>query len=152
MSDATHAESIPDNTNPARLTLVIAGMLSGAALLYCFQSTWAYLLELWTAGAAGEYAHGFLIVAVSGYLVFINRHALAKTSIQPTFWALPVIALMSIAWFLSQLIGIRALETIIVILLPLAMTWSLFGTQAARILLFPLGYLIFSIFLSQPWG
>lgn len=57
--------------------------------LVLYQHTVLYLTGLWNQLDVGEYAHGYLVLAISGYLIFNNRRALFALQPRPAYWAIP---------------------------------------------------------------
>lgn len=92
-----------------------------------------------------EYSHGYMIPFVSAYLVWQRRELLRRIDFKPTW--LPI-ALVLLGLFVAAIGEISALYTLIhfsMILIVLAMAWSLMGWNAFRYVLVPLLLLVFAI-------
>jgi exosortase len=92
-----------------------------------------------------HYSHGFLIPLISLFIIWMKREALRASSVQPDFKGLFII-LLGISLLLIGYAGfepfIRRYSLIITIM---GLIYFLLGKQISKILLFPVGYLIFMI-------
>ena len=71
------------NTASSQYTWRLAGPAVAVLLLLTFgvyHETLLYLIGLWNQLETGEYAHGYLVLAISVYLVLRQRRALAALS------------------------------------------------------------------------
>ena len=86
-------------TKQARL---VAGSSIVALLLltlFFYQRTVLYLVGMWNEIEVGEYAHGYLVLAISGYLILNNRRALLNLQPCPEYRVLPgVVAASCCGW------------------------------------------------------
>ena len=92
-----------------------------------------------------QYSHGILIPFVSGYLIWRKREDLRTSIVQPDMKGL-IVLLTGISLLI---IGYAAYEPFIrrysLIITIMGLTYFLLGKQISKILLFPVGYLIFMI-------
>ena len=92
-----------------------------------------------------EYSHGYMIPMVVAYLIWQRRDFLSKIEFKPSW--IPV-SLVLVGVFISIIGEISALYILIhfsIILIILAMAWSLMGWQAFKYVLVPLLLLITAI-------
>ena len=121
--------------------------ISGFAILclwltFCWQGL-TTVVEIWYGNEI--FNHGFFIVPGAFYLIYLKRYELLSKPIQTSALSLAVI----IPALLLYVIGIAGdiqlfLHAATFTLLP-ALIWLLIGTQAARTILFPLVFMLFSI-------
>ena len=121
--------------------------ISGFALL-CLWLTFCWkglttVVEIWYGNEI--FNHGFFIVPGAFYLIYLKRYELLSKPIQTSALSLAVI----IPALLLYVIGIAGdillfLHAATFTLLP-ALIWLLIGTQAAKTILFPLVFMLFSI-------
>ena len=121
--------------------------ISGFAILclwltFCWQGL-TTVVEIWYGNEI--FNHGFFIVPGAFYLIYLKRYELLSKPIQTSALSLAVI----IPALLLYIIGIAGdiqlfLHAATFTLLP-ALIWLLIGTQAARTILFPLVFMLFSI-------
>jgi exosortase A len=144
---------------PAALTLERARALSrnwlfAAALvlsaifwlLAWYWDTARSIVTIWERSET--FTHGFLIVPISAWLIWRQRHNLAALSPQPNFLVLALTALVGFGWLLGQLAGTAVIQQYgLVFMIPL-MVWTILGTQVAWLLVFPLLFLLFAV----PFG
>ena len=121
--------------------------ISGFAILclwltFCWQGL-TTVVEIWYGNEI--FNHGFFIVPGAFYLIYLKRYELLSKPIQTSALSLAVI----IPALLLYVVGIAGdiqlfLHAATFTLLP-ALIWLLIGTQAARTILFPLVFMLFSI-------
>ena len=116
--------------------------LFGLWLVFCWQGL-TTVVEIWYGNEI--FNHGFFIVPGAFYLIYLKRFELLSKPIQTSPLALIVI----IPALLLYVIGIAGdiqlfLHAATFTLLP-ALIWLLIGTAAAKAILFPLVFMLFSI-------
>ncbi len=125
---------------------VLAALVLGYALLFL-----PFYLELArTIWATDEQGHGPIILAVSGWLLYTRRHALAQATRQPLpalGWPMLLLALLLYAFGSSQGIIMFVGFSQILVLAALLLIFS--GTAAIKVAFFPLFFLIFMIPLPE---
>lgn len=94
------------------------------------------------------FAHGFLIIPISAWLIWRRRHVLGTLALQPSFLALPLLALLGFGWFLGHLAGTGIVQQYCLVLMIPLLVWIILGSQVAMALAFPLFYLLFAV----PFG
>jgi len=139
-----HTENSIDKREAWRISgIAIAALMLLTLVLY--QQTVAYLLGLWNQLEVGNYAHGYLVLIVSVYLVFYNRQKLALLTPCPEYRAIIAIVIASLIWLIATLVDIEMLQSVGLLLLLPALVWLMFGIRALRILAFPLMFISFAI-------
>lgn len=121
----------------------IAFLLLLTVILY--QQTFAYLTRLWNGFSVSEYAHGYLVLAISVYLIVVNRKQLAKIAPCPSYVMLPFVLAASFVWLIAVLVDVQTLQTVGLLLVVLLMVWAVSGHQAMRFLVFPILFISFAI-------
>ena len=116
--------------------------LFGLWLVFCWQGL-TTVVEIWYGNEI--FNHGFFIVPGAFYLIYLKRYEFLSKPIQTSPLALIVI----IPALLLYVIGIAGdiqlfLHAATFTLLP-ALIWLVIGTAAARTILFPLIFMLFSI-------
>ena len=99
-------------------------------ILVLYQQTVLYLVGLWNQLDIGEYAHGYLVLAISGYLIFTNRERLSALTPCPEYRALVAVVAASMLWMVSALVDVQMLQAVGLLLLVLAIVWAVLGNQA----------------------
>ena len=122
---------------------MVASLLLLTMVLY--QQTLLYLTGFWNQLETGEYAHGYLVLAISAYLIFRNRKALSMLTPRPNYWALLAILTFSLGWMVAALVDVQVVQAVALLLLVLSIVWATLGSQVTRLLLFPIVFIIFAI-------
>ncbi len=117
-----------------------------AALLLAFFPTFQSMVGTWSR--SDTFAHGFLIVPIVLFLVFLKRHELATVQPRPCFMAILPIVLLSLAWVMGDLVSVISVRQFAATLMIPALVWLVLGSQVTRLLQFPLAYLLFAV----PFG
>lgn len=118
----------------------------GVAYLALFWQTVETMVATWYDSKT--FNHGFLIVPICAYLVWIRREVLAKVKPQPEFWALPVVGFLSLVWLVGSVASVQMVQQFAFIGIIQCTVLVALGRRATRILAFPLFYLIFAV----PFG
>jgi len=118
--------------------------------LALYQQTAFYLIGLWNQLDVGEYAHGYLVLAISGYLIFNSRQRLAALVPCIEYRALFGVVTASMLWMVAALVDVQMLQTVGLLLLILALVWTVLGKQVIRVLAFPVLFTAFAIPIWFP--
>ena len=119
------------------------------ALIF-YQQTVLYLISLWNQYETGNYAHGYLVLAISLYLIVRNRGELALLRPCPNYRALPTVLVASLLWLMAVLVDVNMMQAVALLLLLLAIVWVLLGNQVIRKLSFPILFISFAIPIWFP--
>ena len=118
------------------------GLLAGLVIFLYFPEL-RFVIHEWFDDY--QYSHGFLIPLVSGYLIWRQREDLRTSPVLPDMKGLFVLS----TGILLLVIGYAAYEPFVrrysLIITIMGLIYFLLGKQISRILLFPVGYLIFMI-------
>jgi exosortase A len=126
---------------PAQPFLAYAALVAATALLY-----WPSIASLWRRWAPDpSYSHGWLIFAISAWLVWREAQAGRLADGRPSI--LGVVALLGLgaAWLLAMAGSIGIVQWLLLPALLFAAAFALYGWTALRRLWFPLGFTLFAI-------
>lgn len=130
---------IASKNTPDFIKIAIIGVL----FLVLYSPTFHMFLYDWIND--DNYSHGFLVPLIVAYIIWTKKDALAVLHSAPSTWGLPVligglclylVGTIGAEWFVRR-------SSLIIVLAGLIL--SLYGTAYFKMLLFPLGYLIFMI-------
>jgi len=125
-------------------------------LLFCmlvfYRETVSTVLSKWNQLQNGEYAHGYLVLAISGYLVFIKRKQLAALKPCENSWALVALAACTLLWLAANLADVQMVQAFALLLLMIFVIWTVAGSRVARQLLLPVLFLGFAIPVWSPFA
>jgi exosortase A len=119
-------------------------------VLVLYRDTVLYLVGLWNQLKIGEYAHGYLVVAISLYLVYRQRRLLASLTPCPSITALPVVAASALLWLAATLVDVLMLQSMALLLLILSVIWAGLGPRITRHLLLPVLFIGFALPVWSP--
>lgn len=113
------------------------------ALIGLFWPTVETMVQTWWT--VTTYSHGFVIVPVSGYLIWRQRARLAGIPPRPRPLGLVLIAGAAFAWLMGEFAGVTVLTQLAWIAMAQALVLSIYGWPATRCVLFPLAFLFFAV-------
>jgi exosortase len=93
------------------------------------------------------FGHGYFVLPIALYLAINRRERLACTR-GPALVGLPVVAVLSLLSLSAAVTDHQTAHQGVVVALLVAVVWTVLGTQAFRLLAFPLGLLWFAL----PWA
>lgn len=133
-------------TTAWRRALPAAGLALGV-LFALFWDTAASIVAIWAR--SDTFAHGYVIVPISAWLIWRQRDALAVVAPRPGLLALPLLVLTGFVWLLARLTGVLVVEQLaFVSLVPLTL-WAVLGWPVVRTVLFPLVFLFFAVPMGE---
>jgi exosortase A len=121
----------------ALLALVIA------ALIGAFYGTAESIVATWLR--SGTFAHGFLIVPISLWLVWEKRAGLRRLTPQPAYLPLLLMLPLGFGWLLGYLVDVLVVQQFAFVGLLILAIWSVLGKPVSRYLAFPLAFLLFGV-------
>lgn len=125
-------------------TLIILSLLAGFLVLY--RDTVLHVISVWNQWADGEYyAHGYLVLLISLYMVWRERAALVRGVPCPYLPALFPAIVFSLIWLLAGEAGILLVQTAMLMPLWLSVIWAVLGGRAVRLLIMPVAILLFAL-------
>ena len=137
----------PEQEQSRSRTFAVALVLAAIFwLLAWYLGTAQDMVAIWSRSET--FAHGYLIVPISAWIIWRRRHALAALELRPNFFALPLLALAGFGWLLGQLAAAGVVQQYaLVVMIPL-LVWTILGNQEVKALSFPLLFLLFAV----PFG
>ncbi len=133
-----------------RLVAVSFFIFALALTFVLYQSTVLYLIRIWDDIKTGNYAHGYLVLAISAYLIFNNRRQLWQQQPCPNFTGLGLVFMAMSLWLVATLVSVEMLQAAALLLLIIGLIWVIFGTTITRMLLFPVLFISFALPLWSP--
>ncbi|MBV5307936.1 exosortase A [Chromatium okenii] len=118
-----------------------------AILLTLLWSSYADIVHIWWRSQT--FTHGFLVVPIAIYLIWRKRLEIKKITLKTEPLAIPLIALTGLTWLLARLTEVAVVEQFTAVALIPLIFWLTLGTAAARVLTFPLGFLIFAVPMGE---
>lgn len=141
MADAEQAPAMTIAAGWPAAASVAAAVLLWFAIWYW--DTARAMVSTWRNSET--YAHGFLVVPITVWLIWRERARLASTRPRPELKVLPLLLLPGVAWLLGELSGVRIVQQFALILMIVLTVWTLLGFSVTRTLAFPLLFLLFAV-------
>lgn len=104
-----------------------------------------YLAGIWNEISTGEYAHGYLVLLISLYLIVYNRKGLAKLDPCPSYAVIPLVFLSVLLLLAAILVDVQMLQAVGLLGVLFTVVWALSGHQVMKILAFPVLFIGFAI-------
>ena len=112
-----------------------------------FWSTTRDMIDVWVVNET--FTHGFLILPISLWLIWEQRHAVREIEFQrdprALLFLLPVLG----SWIVATLVDVAVIQQLAMVALVPLIIWLTLGHQITQALLFPLCYLFFAVPLGQ---
>lgn len=130
-------------TQPQLYGALVAAIVASVVL---YLGTLHSIVAIWNRSET--YAHGYIIVPVSLWLIWRRRDDLAKLQARPYWPALIPLSACGAIWLLADLSGVQVVrQYAFVAMLPLVVL-AILGVQLTRAMAFPLFFLL----LAVPFG
>jgi exosortase A len=121
--------------------LWIAALWTLALLTY--RDTAWNIISTWIESET--YSHGFLVLPISLWLVWDQREHLLSHPPTLSLTAISAVALAAVTWFAGSLVFVQVVQQFALVLMLIALAWFSVGDRAARVMSFPLAYLLFAV-------
>lgn len=144
MNDAVMKDAVRKDAVMKYATGLI--LLAIVWLIAWYWSTAQSIAAIWSR--SDTFAHGYMIVPISAWLIWRRRHDLAALDPRPNFLVLPLLALTGFGWLVGRMVGAGVVQQYALVLMIPLLVWTILGTQVVRELAFPLFFLI----LAVPFG
>lgn len=118
-----------------------------AATLAIFWSTAESIVAIWIRSET--FAHGFVIVPISLWLIWQKRIELTSAVPKPWFPLLVVVAAAAAIWTAAALVDVLVIQQIGLVTLLVSGVALIIGKSATRSILFPLLFLYFAVPIGE---
>ncbi len=135
-------------TTPRLLILLV--LLVVPALL--FWDTTAQMVAIWNRSET--FAHGFIILPISLWLIWQRRVQLAALDIRPCWAALLPLLISGLLWLAADLAEVSVVSQYAVVAMAPLLLLLVMGVRVAREIAFPLLFLLFMVPFGEaliPW-
>jgi exosortase A len=112
-------------------------------ILVAYRETAIAMVGIWARSET--FTHAFLVPPIVAWLIWRQRHVLARTAPRPFAWALPAMICAGAAWLLGDLVAVNAVTQFSFVALMVLSVPAVLGLPIARSLMFPLGFLFFAV-------
>ncbi len=116
-------------------------------ILVLFRDTVWSMISIWLRSET--FAHGFLILPISLWLIWERRQALQASTPSPRPGRIWAFGLAGALWLAGVLAQALVVEQLALIAMLVAAVWVMLGDRPTRIMLFPLLFLFFSVPMGE---
>ncbi len=138
---ATGSRMINRRNVAVSITLLVIAVILGV-----YHTTVESMVATWNR--SDTYAHGYLILPFSMYMIWKKRAMLATIQYRPDYMSLPVLAGLGLGWLLASAASALVVEQYALVAMIPVIVWALLGLRVFSAILFPLSYLLFAV----PFG
>lgn len=110
-----------------------------------FWPTTSSLVEQWEDTVRRTYTHGYLIVALTLWLLWRNRSSWARGELRPSALAFGAVVSASIVWLIAYRAGIRIAHQALLPAMIFGAFVACYGWTAGRRNLLPFGFIYFAV-------
>lgn len=122
---------------------LVAALLFATALLLVYLDTVQSMVSIWSR--SDTFAHGYLILPISLWLIWSRRHYLAGIRSAPDPRVAVLLLPVTLGWLLAWLVDVLVVQQFALVTMLIIGAWSVLGTRLASVLAFPLLFLYFAV-------
>lgn len=122
-------------------------IVSWMIVIWLFWSTVLSMVTVWCV--SDSFAHGFLILPISLYLIWARRRRIAPMIPKPNLLGLFLLFVSGFVWFIGNLIDTVVVQELALVAMLAGLVWTLVGSEITRVILFPLVFLLFAVPIGQ---
>ncbi|MBH0200383.1 MAG: VPLPA-CTERM-specific exosortase XrtD [Nitrospira sp.] len=123
--------------------LALSTVLVMGLLAFLYADSLAFLFSQWLGSE--DYSHGIFVPLISGLLVWQSRHRLLQLPKEQSWWGLVVITLGLVLHVLGELSTLYVVLHVSLWMVIVGLVIALLGLRGAKVIAFPLGYLLTAI-------
>jgi len=116
-------------------------------LFVAYFPTFNSIAAIWSR--SDTYAHGFIILPISLWLIWRIRYQLLATEPKANFIGIPLLLGLGLVWLLATYIGVLAVEQLAAVMMIPALVFALLGWKTTLTMAFPLFFLLFAVPLGE---
>ncbi|MEO8117834.1 MAG: exosortase A [Rhodoferax sp.] len=115
--------------------------------LFLYRETGTAMVTIWAR--SDTFSHGFVVLPIVLWLVWRKRNSMAVETPQPTVGVTAFVACAAFVWLLGDLAAVNAVTQLAFVALLVLAVPAVLGWPVARLILFPLGFLFFSVPIGE---
>jgi exosortase A len=118
-------------------------LVASVGIVLAYWETASSMVSIWIR--SDTFAHGFLIAPISAWLAWDKRSSLAGSAAVGSW--LPLVGMVPVgsAWLVGRLVDVMVIQQYAFVTMLILGTWAVLGTRLARLLAFPLAFLLFAV-------
>jgi exosortase A len=127
-------------------SLLATGVFFLLLLLIFHETTWS-MISIWLR--SDTFAHGFLILPIALWLVWIQRDRLRVINSRPALWVVLLMIPPGFVWLLAWLVDVLVVQQLAMVSMLVVGAWAILGHQLSLALAFPLLFLFFAVPMGE---
>jgi len=127
----------------SKLFIGFSATLATVSLGYLYADSLAFLFGYWIGSE--DYSHGMFVPLISLFLIWQARHRIAEAGIENSWWGLAVILAGLFLYWIGELATLYVLQHVSLWMVIVGLAIASIGVRRARVIAFPLSYLLTSI-------
>ncbi|WP_295957138.1 exosortase A [Rhodoferax sp.] len=139
--------NMPDAVKKHWLNAIFAFSALFFWVIFLFWNTFYGMVAIWARSET--FTHGFLVIPIVIWLIWLKRNVLASELPKTNFWILIPIFFTSIVWLLGNLVSINSVTQLAAVAIVVLLVLSIFGWSITSIIIFPLLFLFFAVPLGE---
>nr|WP_305908424.1 exosortase A [Methylomarinum sp. Ch1-1]MDP4521253.1 exosortase A [Methylomarinum sp. Ch1-1] len=132
-------QDVPQHWRPTMVGTAVVTLLSAII----FYDTWVSIVRIWWR--SDTFTHGFLIIPISLWLIWTNRHHYRALRPGISGSVVTVIFACGLVWLLADLSNVQVIRQYAAVALLISALWMLLGHRVAFNMMMPLGFLLFMV-------
>lgn len=117
------------------------------ALLLVYRETAGSMVSIWSR--SDTFAHGFLILPISLWLIWRLREELGHLKPVPALRVALLVFPLSAVWLLARLVDVAVIQQSVMVAMMVTGIWAILGHRFAGVLVFPLFFLFFAVPMGE---
>ncbi len=130
-------------TIPRHILIIGIILFNGLILSFIFPNTTQSLISIWWR--SDTYQYGFLILPISLWLIWRERHTCQNLAINPTYYGFIAFIISAFIWLFGELVEAGVIAQYGFVLMFISSLWGVLGNTLFKQLLFPILYLILMV-------
>ncbi|NND69819.1 MAG: exosortase A [Halioglobus sp.] len=130
----------------AEKSLLFAALFAVLLLTVYHETAWS-MVAIWSR--SDTFAHGFLILPISGWLAWTHRARLRSVAPDPSFAPIVLMIPAAGAWLLAAMVGVSVVQQLAMVALLVLGAWAVMGHRLALVMAFPLMFLFFAVPMGE---
>lgn len=116
-------------------------------ILFLYRETALAMVTIWSR--SDTFTHGFLVPPIVLWLIWRQRELVALQAPRPAPVAWVLMAGVALLWLLGDLVAVNAVTQLSLVALLVLAVPAVLGWSVARLIVFPLGFLFFSVPIGE---
>ncbi len=125
-----------------RGSLWAAGLFCLALLSIFHETAWS-MVYIWSR--SDTFAHGFLILPISLWLIWTRRELLVAVNPRPAWWVGLLLLPLGFGWLLAWLVDVAVIQQFALVAMMIVGVWAILGHRLGSVVAFPLFFLLFAV-------